>query len=368
VPLKELPRIPQSSGSLWSADTRGMLERGAILPVISNYLLPRIFGGEAGDVAATWAEAMQSPLAEQENRDLARLAQFHGVDVGSHWQARQDYHTLLKRYLLGVARESPADGDVEYADDLLGDGTRFEAASLSDIARDLGYPRFEDPTRNPMRLLAELPLPVYLTTGQHSFLELALQLTGFKQPVTEIFYWDTAQHTIPSVYDREPDYQPSVERPLVYHLFGVDEYPSSMVLTEDDYISVLMRLSELKRDVKVGDSGRGGTGSSKLDLPAQLKTKLSGDGLLLLGYNVHDWDFRVLFRWLAGYIGDSRAGRSAPHAFCLQVRPTGQPGRNGEAGKVEEYLRKFFEQKSFTVYWGDTESCVHDLWSRWKRG
>ena len=43
----------------------------------------------------------------------------------------------------------------------------------------------------------------------------------------------------PSVYDREPNFVPSADRPLVYHLFGHFSVPDSLVLTEDDHFEFL---------------------------------------------------------------------------------------------------------------------------------
>ena len=37
---------------------------------------------------------------------------------------------------------------------------------------------------NPLRLLAEMPLRIYLTTCQHEFIETALAQTGRKDPVS----------------------------------------------------------------------------------------------------------------------------------------------------------------------------------------
>jgi hypothetical protein len=365
MPLRRLEVRQPVTGALWASETKSLIDRGAVLPFVSNYLLPTIFSTDPTDVALTWAEDVKSPLSEQDNRNLARVAQYYSVEVNSVRRARVEYHRELKGYLLALAKDDPA-VDAEYVESLVQDPERVQANSFSELARNLGYPRFTDPTRNPLRLLAEMPLPIYVTTCQHTFLQAALAQTGSKRPETEIFYWDDSLQNIPSIFEREPDYRPSVDRPLVYHLFGVDSYPESLVLSEDDYVSILMRLSELKREVKVSDYGRGGPGIAKYDIPSDIKTALSGSGLLLLGYNIDDWDFRVLFRWLVRYIGPSREGRSAPEAFCMQMRPH-NVGKDEQDRHIEDYLKNYFGQKSFSVYWGDPETCVYDLWSRWKR-
>lgn len=304
---------------------------------------------------------MGSLLSEQENRNLARVAQFYGVTQESVRDARVQYDLVIKRLLLEIASNN-VEVDAEYMARISQD---LDRTSFSEIARNLGYPKFGNPTRNLLRLLAELPLPIFITTCQHAFLELALSQTGFKEPRTEIFYWDDSLHDIESVYDSDPQYRPSVEKPLVYHLFGIDEYPNSLVLTEDDYLSILMRLSELKRDVKVGGSGGAGA-DAKHDIPSDVKLAFSNKGLLLLGYAVDDWEFRVLFRWLFRYIGQSRFGRPVPKAICLQLEPSLE-GEHRNTG-IKKYLERFFHQHLFSVYWGDPADCVHDLWSRWKGG
>ena len=367
MPLKQLaegPPVP--TGVLWSSETQSLVQRGVVLPCVSNYLLPGVFGIDAADLALSWASQSKSPLSDADNSSLARVAQFVTVRENSAREARLAFHDLLKGSLLAQAKDEPG-VDKEYVYGLIDDTDRRQATSFSEIARNLGYPRFPDPSRNPLRLLAELPLPMYLTTSQHTFLEVALAQTGSKHPVSEIFYWDASQDSIGSIFEREPNYQPTVDRPLVYHLFGIDTYPESMVLSEDDYVSILIRLCELKRDVKVGESGRDISSGVKFDLPSDIKRALSGFGLLLLGYNVGDWDFRVLFRWLVRYIRDSREGQYAPKAVCMQLHPDTAAGDPEKQAKIEQYLIDFFAQKDFRVYWGDPETCVWELWSRWKR-
>jgi SIR2-like protein len=365
MPLRPLAAPPRNEGVLWASETTSLLERGAVLPFVSNYLLPSIFGVSAGELASAWAEAIGSPLSTQDNTDLAKVAQYCSVRSKSVRKARVEYHSVIKSFLLNQAHDDQQ-ADQDYVHELTDSPERLEAASFSQIARDLGYPNTPDPRRDPMRLLADLPLPMYITTGQHTFLEAALENTN-KHPVTEIFYWDEPQDTIPSVFQTQPEYRPSAERPLVYHLFGVDTYPESLVLSEDDYVTILMRLSELKREVKVSDAAGGGSLGAKRDIPSDMKTALSGSGLLLLGYDIHSWEFRVLFRWLMRYIGASREGRSAPDAFCMQLPPSQEPRSAEKNQQVQDFLTQFFEQRNFSVYWGDLQNCVYELWSRWNQ-
>jgi hypothetical protein len=370
--LRPLPPAQAPEGVLWAGEARELITAGNILPFISNYLLARAFDGDASAVATSWASEINSPLPDTYNGDLARVAQYYSVCHGAR-EAKRAYHDFLKRFLLGNVQGGVSDHDPHYASvdqsymDSLTDvdasgervpNAKFNKASFSELVEGLTYPAVPA-ERDSMRLLAQLPLSVYLTTSQHQFLEQALKRTPPKDPVTEIFYWDESLYGIESIFNKEPSYRPSPQRPLVYHLFGVDKDPASLVISEDDYVNVLIRLSQLKTLTK--------TGEFNFDIPAEIKQKLSSAGLLLLGYDINDWDFRVLFRWLVNYVGGSRQGfgHNVPEAVCMQVRPTMETIAEQHRNAIETYLTDFFRKNLFSVYWGDPDSCVNELWQRY---
>jgi hypothetical protein len=354
------PAAAPRQDNLWSGQA---IKRGAVLPIISNYLLPRIFSADTAALANEWARDMDSPLTSQENADLARVAQYYGITQKSFPKARTTYHTLLKQFLRNLA-EGDGAADPEYLRQLDQPRGGLEDQPFSRIASELGYPRFADPARSPMRLLAEMPLPVYLTTCQHEFLEVELANTYSKNPVSEVFYWDESLRTIPSIYDTEPEYQPTDRRPLVYHLFGMDRYPESLVVSEYDYLSVLMSLADLNRTTRVGDYGSLGPSAARVDLPSALKDALVSSGLLMLGYSVVAWEFRILFRWLVRYVVPNRPKAAAADAFAIQLQP-GAAQDERTRGLVN-YVTEIFDQLNFSVFWSEPEECVYSIWSRWK--
>jgi hypothetical protein len=234
------------------------------------------------------------------------------------------------------------------------DPAQRSGLTIAGLARELGYPRYNEPRENPLRLLAELPLPIYLTSSPSEFLEHEIERTGHKKPESMLFFWHAGLQRIGSVYDREPDYQPSVERPLVYHLFGMDKYPESMVLTEDDHLEYLFRLASLRYEVQH---------STKEDvIPADIYMALTGTALLLLGYRVHDWDFRVLFKGLVQATNDSRSKRQ-PKSVAMQIEL--EEGRD-RRDEVQAYLSEFFDEWDFKIFWGDMRSCAEQVYTRWK--
>ncbi|MBK8049171.1 MAG: SIR2 family protein [Anaerolineales bacterium] len=357
--LKRLPKQgSQTEGSetgpFWP-DTRRLIDTGAITPLISNYVTAAAFNVQPGDIAASWADEINSPLSAAENRDLAAVAQFYAVHLRDAVEAKRQYLEALKGYLVAAAKDDSS-LDPDLISDYLNDDKRAKV-SFSEMARQLGYPKFGEPTENPLRLLAELPLPIYITTSHHQFLQNELIRTGHKKPETELLYWHDGLKRIPSIFAKEPDYVPSVERPLVYHLYGLDEYPESLVLTEDDFLDFLVKLSSLTHEVKHADK--------ELDVPAVISMALSGTALLLLGYYVTSWEFRVIFKGLVQETGESRNKRT-PKSISMQLDPASDQGAEAKKAEIRAYLSTFFEQSHFSVYWGDMRSCVADLWKLWK--
>lgn len=335
-------------------DTKRLIDLGAVTPIISNLVTASLFGVDPPVLAQSWAELyVNSPLPPEDNREVARVAQYLAVHKNDPVEAKRLYLEALKGFL--VARD---DADPELVEEF--DETKRTGISFSELARLFGYPRFDDVAQNPLRLLAELPLPIYLTTGHHQFLQHELVKVstdqGFKRPVTEVFYWHDGLKRIPSIFNKEPDYEPSVERPLVYHLFGLDDYPESLVLTEDDFLDYLVKLSSIKYEVQHLEK--------ELDLPSCVSMALTGTALLLLGYQVYDWDFRVLFKGLVQATGESRFKRT-PKSVSMQITPHVDDDAK-KRDEVKEYLDKFFAQSHFSVYWGDMQGCVAEVYRRWK--
>jgi hypothetical protein len=358
---------PSAMTAFWP-DTRDRVAQGRITPFISNYMSAALFGIPRGQLAAQWAKDIGSPFGEADNREIAHVAQYYAVKhENKRLEAKQNYLYMLTDYLLGIASQD-ASVDQELVQELLAGFEQCGSCGkpFSDIARDLGYPRFEQVQDSPFRLLAEMPLPLYITTSHHQFLEYALAQTQNKAPVSEIFYWGDHLESIPSIFDEHPDWEPSVEQPLVYHLYGLDSYPESMALTEDDFLDLLDKLVELRYQVKLAETAVQGTSRKRRDLPAPVRTALSGTALLTLGYSVLTWEFRVLFRGLIRPGDDSRRNRNAPEGICMQIKPGDLDAIEGDADGLRSYLEEYFKGVYFRVFWGSVKDCVRELYDLWR--
>ena len=90
-------------------------------------------------------------------------------------------------------------------------------------------------------LLADLPLPVYVTTAYDNYLVQALK-TKNRDPRQELCRWNRFIPEVESAFD-EKGFKPTVANPVVFHLHGHDRAPESMVITEDEYLDFLVNTS-----------------------------------------------------------------------------------------------------------------------------
>ena len=251
------------------------------------------------DIAAEWAQTYLYPLDDRTN--LTRVAQFLAVD-------NQD-GMFPKDALL----------------------RRINSASC---------PNFADPLE-PHRLLADLPLPVYMTTNYDDFMVKALR-SRHKDPRRELCRWNQyLRDHVPSAFDRAVGYEPTVANPVVFHLHGHNEVPESLVLTEDDYFDFLVNVA---RDDDL--------------LPPRIQKALSGSSLLFVGYSLADWDFRVIFRSLVGYL-ERTIIRSH---VSVQIAPG---AASGSKEKAQEYLTNYFGGLHVRVFWGTAAEFALELRRRW---
>jgi hypothetical protein len=247
-----------------------------------------------GDIAQRWAKQHGYPLDDP--WDLSRVAQFMAVKQDSFWPK-----DLMREELEGR-----------------------------------GPPDFARPDE-PHAALAGLPLPVYITTNYDDFMVAALQASG-KEPRREFCRWNTSPEVVeaPVVLDRA--LVPTAESPVVYHLHGHLGVLDSLVLTEDDYRSFLVRLS---RDANL--------------LPHQILKRFAATSLLFLGYRLADWSFRVI-HW-----GIVMAGDPALRRLSVTV----QLPMADEASR--QYLDEYFGKSYVRVFWGTAEEFASQLQERWAR-
>jgi hypothetical protein len=192
--------------------------------------------------------------------------------------------------------------------------------------------------------LADLRLPLYLTTNFDNFMILALRARGF-EPRRETVAWREGIRQDAERPHHDLDPPPSAESPVVMHLFGTDDDPLSMVLTEDDYLDYLARIS---RDYEYL-------------LPTDVNEALASTTLLFLGYRLGDLDLKVIMRGLLTHLDLERWGM-----LHVAVQIESSVVDESMLQEVTRYFQKYFANSKIDVYWGSAQQFVDDLHARWQ--
>ena len=254
------------------------------------------------EVAQAWAKQYEYPLGD--TSDLARVAEFLAI------------------------KNDPMFPKEEFVEQYL---------------RDVTPPDFGDPNEV-HGLLADLPIPIYMTTNYDDFLMRALESRG-RTPHRELCAWNDSIRNYHSVFDDTSGFEPKAESPVVFHLHGHGQELASLVLTESDYLSFLVHLGRVDL------------------LPPEIQRVLAETSLLFIGYSLQDWSFRVVFQGVMGLIESNLRRMSV----TVQLPPAA-PGQQ-EAAQQEEmqkYLSRYYESMDIRVYWGTAADFAAELRKRWQ--
>ena len=194
-------------------------------------------------------------------------------------------------------------------------------------------------------VLADLPLPVYITTNYDDFMMKAFSQKVMRRDArSEYCRWRDGLNRTESTLSGE--YKPTQANPVVFHLYGKIDEERSLVLTENDYLQFLVNVT---RDEKL--------------IPPVIQGAITGGSLLFLGYQLDEWDFRVLFHILQNYL---ESALTKAH-ISVQLVPMVQPPTTEQLEKATTYLNSYFEKKLYTrVYWGTCQEFVRELKQRWE--
>ena len=418
------------SGAISRTDWRAIVRRiaeGKVTPFLSDRLNRAFLPGQRGLIQA-WADDIGYPMISSFH--ITRLAQYLST-ISDDLAAKEEFLSFSKRLLVNAIPEK-ANGIGR---------SELMRTTFTQLAVDLDQLPLDDPPSHPFSILANLPLPVYITTSYYTFLEEALRAAG-KAPRTEICYWQdelkaiprkengtgsssmsqvrevlterlddeeirtlcfdlsidyesltgmgkagkvrelvaymkrydrleelidhvqrqrpdidwspvtqpdvpsfiSSQDSVPSVFDLDPYYEPTPQEPLVYHLHGIETVPASIVLSEDDYLDFLVKVSW-----------------DNTVIPPRIAEALTDSSLLLLGYQLQDWDFRVIFR---GLISRKRSTRRLL-SLAIQLSLEQEQSEIRSRDEAEDYLEKYFDKANFKIYWGETEEFTEELWTYW---
>ena len=332
------------SARLWSAeaDARGevlggqnprvfwtgllrMIQRGKCIPIIG----PRVHGRwlpQPREVAGHWTDVHAYPYGDR--IVLPWVAQYLASNQGEDFPRYELLDTLVRHFYERLPEELQPDCPPE---------------DVSALLETVGWePLVSDDPNDPHEVLASLNLPLYVTTNPDSFMAAALATHG-RDPQREICPWHRDLDWLSSRFEDDPNYVPTPDAPLVYHLFGHDEVPESLVLTADHYLDFLVKISaEMER------------------IPTYIRGALANSTLLFIGYSLYDWEFRVILRGLVATLNQRRRFKHV----AVQLDKTSGDAKSVDA--VQHFLRQYFQDAEINVFWGTTRQFTAELRERWE--
>jgi hypothetical protein len=220
---------------------------------------------------------------------------------------------------------------------------RWPKTKIAEHFARRGTPHMDDPNQI-HRVLADLRLPVYITTNYDDFMGLALERNT--ATVTRGFArWSKRLMTEDSPLDG--GYAPSPTHPVVFHLHGTTRVPASMVASEDDYIDFLVNLS---KDLANPPSRPG----QKAIIPLPIHQALTSNMLLFVGYGLADINFRVILRSLLGALDLS----DLVEGITIQYV-------DNDAPELLQYVEEYFLRTlKVQVFWCSAQEFAMELRSR----
>ena len=207
---------------------------------------------------------------------------------------------------------------------------------------EVATPNFASPLE-PHRILAGLPLRYYITTNYDDFIFKALEVCG-KQPRRDMCRWDAPQRCEElSIF--KTGYVPDEKNPVVFHLYGYSYNKKALVLTEDDYLDFIVNVSKYPALI-----------------PPIIQEAFTDSSVLLLGYRLDDWDFRILFRTLVNYL------KISPYKVHLSVQltPLGKEAPQEQKRKAQTYFKRYLNNHNIRVSWKTCQEFIAELKTRWE--
>ncbi len=318
------------------------IQDGKCTPIIGPGLYEWLLGSQR-DIARRWAEDYDYPLASYERESMVHVAQYLAA-------------TQKRYFVLSALRRHIKKEIMRFHKDDLSKEFLKSNPSLDAMIEQVGKAHRQRDKNELYSVLARMPFPIYLSANPGSLLEDAIrdaddQWGDKKDPQVLLCPWNsyTQEAYNKSIFARDAEYSPSESSPLVLHLFGqldddqddTDEIiqGDSMVITEDDHFDFLL-------------------GINKWLLPKSVKSALVNTSLLFLGFQMDEWNFRTLLRYILSIEGSELRKRHIHVA--VQVNP--EESDFLKPSMAYEFLRTYFSSEAnIEIYWGSTEDFIIEL-------
>ena len=315
------------------------LKKERCTPVIGTGTTDWLFGTRR-DLAQKWANEYPFAMAPHWTDDLPQITQYAAVTY-SDLVLRDDLGEFYRQQIRDRYPEVVAGRDND---------------TLGDLALAVWEAEAPGKPDEPHKVLAQLPCSVYVTAQATTLLGRALEEAG-KEPVIDFCRWKPELLRESKLPLEDPDYEPSPEKPLVYHVLdagdvlGTLDVPESIVITEDEYFDFLAAVA------------KSGPGNPLIPRPVQ--EAIADTSLLFLGFGLQDWDFRILLRSVMKREAAPRRGQRTKHVAAeLDVPTEGVASPEG----VRDYIVTYFKdnEPSIEIEWATVDEFSAGLARAWE--
>lgn len=270
------------------------IHSGNALPIIG----PDMIVGASSEIAFKLATEEGFPLSPADRTDLAKVAQYLAITKGIDYTRSTIQQAILNQ----------------------------KQANLDPVAK--------------------LPLTAFINAAPNSSILTALT-DNKKEPLAIFSSWRRTPTNPSPVAPQVAASELSVEKPLVYSIFGDCEEPGQWVLTEDDFFDFTVSASQYKL------------------IPPHVSSLFCTRSLLFLGFSLDSWIFRALFRMIMMQEGISlQQGKTH---IGVQLDP--EDARFTDPERARRYLIDYFTssrrgsrgEPEIRVYWGSSVDFLNQL-------
>lgn len=304
------------------------VKQGFCVPILGFGLLEFLAGSQR-EIARRWAQEAGYPLDPHSRDEMPQVAQFLSIQQSLAYPRDQFLEHFQNRL------------QVEYAEKL---GIELSNASLEELIAEIGKAYRNQHQDDPYDVLANLPFKIYITANPDNLLEQALIDEG-RPPISLYSRWRRSLINGQAIQELKNLPTPTPEQPLVYHLFGYIGNPRSLVLTEDDYFEYMMWVNNP---------------SAQIPVPEAVMSSWRDDALVFLGFQMNDWNFRVLFRSILNE--ERRQSIREYRSVAVQLQP-GDGYLKPESAR--RYLERAFAKDQLDIFWGSGQDFLCELKKRW---
>ena len=146
-----------------------------------------------------------------------------------------------------------------------------------------------------LEMLAGLPFKIFVTTNYDQLLETALR--RFEKDPSVFVYNPKSDNPTPDMTE-----DPTEEQPLVFKMHGDLRHRHSIVITDEDYITFVQRMSDK---------------DALHPVPQTVRYRMKRWPTLFVGYSLRDYNLRLLFRTLRWRVDQA----DFPPSFSVDRKP-----------------------------------------------